>query len=579
MRNERAFSLFKVFFISSFFVFGLFYESIACIFCGIFGFFFLFQLMVNEHVKLYGNIKSFSIVIIIFSYLFSVWYGVDLGMGWIGFLKILTVFFFGCCMMQLSENQRDKMLAAIPAAGCMMTVFGLVSYRIKPAYEFFFTAERLGGFFQYANVFALLCLIGLILLAETISKNTSTFLLYVQAALLMAGIFLSGSRTVFFLAAFSGILAVIHKKRICLPFLSMAFAMFVMAFIYVGVTGNLQNVGRFLTASVHSSTFLGRLLYVKDGIRLCTEHPFGLGYLGYYFLEPSVQTGVYSVRYIHNDYLQMVLDIGVIPALFFICAIAGTVFAKRNSSGNICTSYCKNWEGQTDKRLVAAVIGLHCLVDFDLEFTSIWFVLLLTMNLCQGKEIRIATGSRGVFCKMATGIFAAAGIYTGIALLFGNLGNAELSAQLMPLNTEVKRELLIHETDGERAKNLAETILKQNIYIPEAYDVLAVAAYQKGDFQKMSEYKMQSLKLQKYNREAYERYFVLLSLGIEGAEREKDRETVVKLRKDVLDADCLRQLTKENTDTLAYQIRDVPDLVFSDEIENYIVQVKQFLDK
>lgn len=568
--EEKEYQRFKILFTGSFFAFGLFQESIACIFCGIFALFFFFQVAKNKGFQLYCSIESGVIAIVIILYLPAACYGVDLGMGWIGFLKMLTVLFFGCCTMQLSEEQRDRMLGMIPAVGCTMTVFGIFSYGIKPAYHFFFMADRLGGFFQYANVFALFCLTGLVLLSDK---------LYVQAALLLTGILLSGSRTVFCLAVVSGILIVIHNKRFSLPFLLIAVIVFTIVLIYVGVTGNVQNVGRFLTVSVHSSTFLGRILYVKDGIRLCMKHPFGLGYLGYYFVETSIQTGVYSVRYIHNGYLQMALDIGIIPAVLFLYVIASSVFSKRKPCADICVPYIRNKERNGHKRLVTAVIALHCLVDFDLEFTSIWFVLLLTMNLYQGKKIIITTGYRCICCKTAIGILAAVGVYTGIAMLFGYLGHTRLSVQLLPLNTEMQREALLQETDSGKAEQLAEKILKQNVYIPEAYDVLSAAAYQKGDFQKMSEYKMRSVKLQRYNKEAYERYVILLSLGIEAAERNGDRETAVKLMEDVLEVDRLRSETEGSTDALAYKIRDVPDLTFSAEVENYMDQVKMLLGK
>ncbi len=114
---------------------------------------------------------AISIIIVIILYLPAACYGMDLGMGWIGFLKMLTVLFFGCCTMQLSEEQRDRMLGMIPAVGCTMTVFGIFSYGIKPAYHFFFMADRLGGFFQYANVFALFCLTGLVLNCRIAEKS------------------------------------------------------------------------------------------------------------------------------------------------------------------------------------------------------------------------------------------------------------------------------------------------------------------------------------------------------------------------------------------------------------------------
>jgi hypothetical protein len=143
----------------------------------------------------------------------------------------------------------------------------------------------------------------------------------------------------------------------------------------------------------------------------------------------------------------------------------------------------------------------------------------------------------------------------------------------------VQKELLIQETDDSRAEKLAEKILKQNIYVAEAYDVLAIKAYQKNDYIKMAEYKEESLKLQKYNTKSYERSLILFGGAIEKANANQNSKTVKKLLKDVLDLDKQRNRVRETTDRLAYEIRDVPDLTFSEEAEDYIVQVKQLLGK
>lgn len=158
-------------------------------------------------------------------------------------------------------------------------------------------------------------------------------------------------------------------------------------------------------------------------------------------------------------------------------------------------------------------------------------------------------------------------------------GNGKMSAVLIPFYTEVQKELLIQETDDSRVEKLAEKILKQNTYVAEAYDVLAIKAYQKNDYIKMAEYKEESLKLQKYNKNSYERSLILFGGAIEKANANQDSKTVKKLLKDVLDLDKQRNRVRETTDRLAYEIRDVPDLTFSEEAEDYIVQVKQLLGK
>lgn len=564
--NKKESQFLNLIFISSFFAFGLFHEYMACIFCGIFGLFFLYLLSAKNNLLFYINTESISIGLLVICYLPAAFYGIDMGMGWIGFLKMLTVLFFLCCAMQLTEEEKEKLLGKVPLIGCIMTLAGILSYPFKPAYEFFFTADRLGGFFQYANVFALFCLIGCILLVGKLEKTGERGVkirLCLQFFLLIMGILLSGSRSVGILAVVCGCLIAIQKRTIRMQAFAVIGIAIAAAFFSAYLTGNVQNIGRLFTASFHSSTLLGRILYAKDGLRQILLHPFGLGYLGYYFMESAVQTGVYSVRFIHNDYLQMALDIGIVPALLFVSVLGKNLFVR---------------EKKFENRLITAVMALHALVDFDLEFTAMWFLLILNLNLCHGKKIYFLSTRKQLIYKILAGALAAAGIYTGAAMIPRYLGNETISSALLPFYTEAQKEVLVQETDYKKAEYLAEKLLKQNAYVAEAYDILAMGAYQKNDYAAMSEYKKEALKLQRYHTEAYERYLILLSGAIEKAAEDQDNHTVQKLMKDVILLDRQRNQVKEATDNLAYKIRDIPDLTLSDEAEDYIAQIKRFMN-
>ncbi|MCM1222600.1 MAG: hypothetical protein NC548_49865 [Lachnospiraceae bacterium] len=192
-------------------------------------------------------------------------------------------------------------------------------------------------------------------------------------------------------------------------------------------------------------------------------------------------------------------------------------------------------------RLILSAIAIHCLVDFDLEFTAMWFLILLSWDMYHGKVINIAAGGKTAFYKILAGLLSAAALYTGIAMLPGYLGNARLSAALLPFYTEAKKEVLTQETDVSHAKQLTAELLQQNKYTAEAYDILAAAAYQQGDFLKMAEYKKESIALQKYNLDAYERYVVLLSSAIETVIADEDTQTLQILMQYVIDVDTRRK--------------------------------------
>lgn len=138
----------------------------------------------------------------------------------------------------------------------------------------------------------------------------------IEIIVLLSGIALTGSRTSFFvlMAVLTGYMVLHKASGIRRILLLLTAGMVVLTGLYVILTGNAANVGRYLTSFTNTSTFLGRLLYDKDALPIILRHPLGLGYMGYYYLQGSFQTGVYSVLHIHNELLQILLDVGWIPA-------------------------------------------------------------------------------------------------------------------------------------------------------------------------------------------------------------------------------------------------------------------------
>ena len=75
----------------------------------------------------------------------------------------------------------------------------------------------------------------------------------------------------------------------------------VVAVILAVAAGSAGILERFTNISFEQVRFSGRILYVQDALPLILKHPFGLGYYGYYFIQQSVQTGVYTGVNAHNE--------------------------------------------------------------------------------------------------------------------------------------------------------------------------------------------------------------------------------------------------------------------------------------
>lgn len=553
-------------FLAGFFFFGLFKEYAACVYTGILCCFFLVSYRKKE-VRIFLGPESVMVFTVTLLYLFSSFWGVDSGMGIIGAARLTGVSVFAALIMQMDALERKELFLCIPAGGIMMTLFGAAAWFFPSLRGFFWTdSRRLGGFFQYPNVFALFCLLGFLVLAEQNRREgglKKRKIRFAFMAVLLLGILLSGSRSVFFLTAGAVFLAAAFEKRNRKEMAVLFFAALFLAAGYALSSGNMSNIGRFFSSSFSSSTLLGRLIYAQDAFKLLVRHPFGLGYLGYYYMEPEIQTAVYSVRFVHNDILQVALDAGVLPCLFFCGILIKNIFSKRHSFY---------------ERLMLAVFGLHLFLDFDLEFISMWYALVLLLDPACGKEVVIRPGKKK---KAAVGAVLACGVvsvYFGAAMLPRYLGNPGASLLAMPFYTEAGKEVLAEEEDMDAAVRLADRLLAQNAYIAEAFDIKALEAYREQEYVKMLSFKKKSLALQKYDMAAYERYVALLGQALSDAADRGEEEAVLEILPAIADTEDVLDKVKKQTNPLAYQTRDVPEFMLSSKTTDYIGKVKSVLN-
>lgn len=548
----------QMLFLAGFFFAGLFHEYASCIFAGLL-FVFFSAGSFKKGMRIFVGAESVLIFAAVLMYALTAFWGVDSGMSAVGAAKMTGVLAFALILMQLEEPQRERLFFCIPAAGAAMTLIGAAALPFPALREFFWTdSRRLGGFFQYPNVFALFCLLGFLILAERQRKGSVCMLL------LLAGILLSGSRSVFFLTAGAVFFAAVFDKGNRKKMAALFLLCVVFAAGYVAVSGRTQNIGRFFTASFSASTLLGRLIYAQDAFRLLLRHPFGLGYLGYYYMEPEIQTAVYSVRFVHNDILQLALDIGILPCLFFVFVFLKNIISKRNSFY---------------RRLMLAVMGAHLLLDFDLEFMSLWYALVLLLHPVRGKEWVILSENRKKAVRGAALAFAFVCVYFGAAMLPRYFGNPKLSFTLMPFYTEAGKEAAAKEEDMDAAVRMADKLTAQNAYIAEAFDIKAAEACQKQRYGKLISFKKRSLALQKYDMGAYRRYIALLGRALQDAANTGEEEAVMEILSAIAETEDILETVKAQTNPLAYRTRDVPEFSLDSETADYIAQVKGILEE
>ncbi|MBD7910246.1 O-antigen ligase family protein [Clostridium cibarium] len=536
------------------FIFGIYYEFTAFLTCAILCTYLIYLISKRKSVKLFINVVVISIIIFVITYLLVTVYSIDKGMAFVGFLKIVPIIPFLVILMQFEKEQLNEVFSVIPYSGGSMVLICIGALLFPNLKESFYMADRLGGFFQYSNTFALFLLIGFIVIGY---KKEIGFKEQGVLSILLVGILMTGSRSVFVVTVISLIVLFIRNKDLRKFLMTLSIILFVFSIIFVAVTESYQSFGRFLTISSESSTLLGRLLYYKDGIRLFMNKPLGLGYMGYYYMEPLIQTGEYSIKYIHNDFLQIALDAGIIAAIAFIISIVSSLFSKGLN--------------KMHKHVIIVIAGLS-VFDFNLQFLIVFLILIMALDYRQAsskiifiKKRRKLTISYGVL-----GATAILSLYFFIAFFAEYKESYKIAAELYPGNTVAKTKLLLSADSKEKARDLADDILERNKMSYLSYNAKALVAAMDGKFEDMVFYKKKTLNIAKYSINEYEDYIKLLARAINYYERVGDdtsREKYVGYIKEV--PNMLRNI-EEQTDELAFKVKDKPNFELSEQTKKYI---------
>ena len=483
--------------------------------------------------------------------LISPFWAVDSGMAVFGLIKFLPLPLFCILLMQCKVPSPASYLAYVPYSGAVMMVVSFVLSRIPALASFFTVYKRQAGFFQYSNTYALFLLVGASVLLFKREKRIFELIL---SLLLMVGVLLSGSRTVFILM---GILMVIYifwekEKKIRISLISVLVFIVLLAGGYACFTGNFDTVGRYLTVSLSSSTFLGRFLYYRDALPVILSHPFGLGYGGYKTLQGSFQTGVYSVVHIHNDMLQMLLDAGWIPFGFSVFALIRSLR-----------------KGDAFKYAASLLIVVHALFDFDLQFIAMGLILVALLRDSE-TEVKGYAFPKAPELYIALVISACASLYFGTASALGHLGRNEAAVKVYPGYTDCWVEILKETDDPQQMELVADKILSLNDSCSIANSAKARLLFSKGDILGMEEYKLKAISLNKYSLEEYLDYFDMMRIAMELYLENGDAESASYCASRIISIPDMIDNVRQGTSPLGWKIKDQPELDLPAEYADYI---------
>lgn len=485
--------------------------------------------MSTKHIRLLSSTMSVMfLAVMAVGAVCNLKIGLDPDASWMGVLRLCGWMLFALLVLQWPLEQRRRLLMCVPVSGAVAVAVSLLA-GLNPVWRpFFYEAGRLAGPFQYANSFALFLLIGLMMLPPVLPR-----LLWGGITLLLLfGIVATGSRSGLILLVLWLAFVLVRHHQACrvLPLLGIV--------AIAGIALALWNDGwvfvRFLKAD-NLSTVWGRLLYNKDGIHLLLQRPLGVGYLGWFYLQRMIQTGVYNVRYVHNDWLQMALDYGLPAALAFLGLVVW-----RLRKGVLCP-------------MAAVCIALHCLLDPDLEFQCLMFFWILALTPCT------EVPTRPLRYPLVPCLF----VWIAMLLILPRTAadisyhfGGDLASRLSPSDTEYATQQMLQASTLSQAAEQARVILDRNAFVPVAWQILAEDALSRDAYEDMATAQRQAVLLLKYDQTVYDEAMDRLQIAQQmGWDETLDLEQKIWLL-DFCDA------TLDNTDPLGWALRDVPEIGF-----------------
>ena len=535
-------------------LYGTYYEAVAALIGCVLLVLLLHRTVTEKKLILPKSLFLWAVILLPVFALISVPFSIDKGMAGLGFVKMLPAALF-CLVISFEEKEtKEKCLQSVPLVAVVITAVGLLS-KFTPYREMFYIQDRFSGNFQYANSYALFLLVSVVILLYS-KKDPWT-----RAALslfLLYGIWETGSRSI-------GLLALAAFAVWCMSLTGRKkyFVLAVPAGVFALAAAGVFMGSRWGDFNLLSSSFVSRLFYNYDGIKMVLSYPLGLGYKGFLFYQGAVQTANYSSTYAHNELLQAALDFGWIPAILLLAGGCIALFKKRISARNRC---------------LIAVIFIHSLFDWDMQFTALLMILTLVIELDTDKKEVSVTGA-GKGAAAAAGSFAiAACLWLGTAAYFEYIGNYETAAKVYPGLTTSQMQMINSAADSERFE-LAKSICSRNDYCVIALQAMAENVLNEGKFAEAERYAFMAMKAGRYNSRGYEFYIQIMDYALNMLKEAGDEEGMYAALMHIAGIPSQIEKVKASTSPYADLLYNRPEIRLDDIYTKYLEKVEKLLER
>jgi hypothetical protein len=344
----------------------------------------LVALLVHKRVE-FSSFHLWVFLFVLF-YWVSVLYAVDVEQALLEASRVSGLIPLSLLMTMLQLGQKVKLYKSWVWIGVVLTVLGIMNQMYRDG--------RLESTLAYANALAIFLLVGL-LISIGIYVKEKRLIYLVLVTVNATGLLLTFSRSVWVLWLLSVVVLVLVtpelRKKAAVLKLGLAH-LTGLVFAIVTKQETLFFWKRVKSIQPGTSEFEIRLVYWKDSLQMILDYWWGgSGGGGWSVLQHLYQSQTYYVKFIHNHYAQVTLDIGVWGLLIFLSILF--VFYRNTFVYSVSTQTSSPY-GIKALWIMVTVMLLHAGFDFDLSFPLIFGMLICLMASINPKGIAIHFSSK-----------------------------------------------------------------------------------------------------------------------------------------------------------------------------------------
>ncbi|MCL2851515.1 MAG: O-antigen ligase family protein [Defluviitaleaceae bacterium] len=394
-----------------------------------------------------------------------------------GLIETLRTLIFPLTLLLFLNTDPGKMEKALFIALLYIAVLGLleVSSVIYIHGGVDESVGRLHSTIQYANMTALLMLTGILYsIKNYVTKSNIWSLCY--CAVFAVALYLTGSRTTLLiaLAVCALYIYIISQRRgkiivVCALLSAMG---------VIAALGMLTEI-RIFRMSVFESTLVERWITFQDAFEMLHGRWFlGIGAGNWQEWQLRFQSAPYYVRYIHNYYLQLLLDGGILaPALFCAATLPAAYRGIRSKSVH---------------GVILIAFMLHSLLDIAFIFAAGAMIAMFSLSRLTvgGNTLNIGRlRYAAVVPLLAVTVLQGSELHSTMADTHRENGNLEASMRgykaalaLNPLNTDLYFRMAQSTLDIGLAEEYVRAAIERNPRDSRSIAALAQIESRRGNY-------------------------------------------------------------------------------------------------